>query len=154
MKEKWMDLAKKVQEQSSCVRRHVGAVIVRDDQLLSYGFNHTPNNIPQCTEETCIRKINNIKSGTRHEMCLAVHAEQNALIMALKKGINVEGATIYVTDSPCIICTKLLINAGIKTVYYDNNYPDELSLQLLNQAGVDIIKYNAKEQVKTKIKER
>lgn len=137
----WMELAKYMSNKSSCVRRHVGAVIVKDNKLLSYGYNHTPDGIPQCTEKTCIRKVNNIASGTRHEMCLAVHAEQNAILMALKLKKDIQDSTIYVTDSPCIICTKLLINAGIKKVIYASNYPDELSLSLLKQVGIEIEKF-------------
>lgn len=149
---RWMKLASYMTTKSSCVRRHVGAVIANKDQLLAYGYNHTPDNIPQCTIDTCIRKVNNIASGTRHEMCLAVHAEQNALLYALKHQKNVVGATIYITDSPCIICTKLLINAGIKKIYFASSYPDELSFNILKQAKIEIEKYVEEDLTKPKTK--
>ena len=139
-----MDMAKLVSGWSSCYKpnRHVGAVIVRDKRILTTGYNGAPQGIPSCKERCeCIRENLGIASGTRQEMCYAVHAEQNAIVQAAKLGLSLEGATIYCTHQPCSICTRLIINSGIKRVVYDQGYPDEFSLQLLNSAGVEIVKF-------------
>ena len=139
-----MDMAKLVSGWSSCYKpnRQVGAVIVRDKRILTTGYNGAPQSIPSCKERCeCIRENLGIASGTRQEMCYAVHAEQNAIVQAAKLGLSLEGATIYCTHQPCSICTRLIINSGIKRVVYDQGYPDEFSLQLLNSAGVEIVKF-------------
>ena len=139
-----MDMAKLVSGWSSCYKpnRQVGAVIVRDKRILTTGYNGAPQAIPSCKERCeCIRENLGIASGTRQEMCYAVHAEQNAIVQAAKLGLSLEGATIYCTHQPCSICTRLIINSGIKRVVYDQGYPDEFSLQLLNSAGVEIVKF-------------
>ncbi|MBO5713788.1 MAG: dCMP deaminase family protein [Clostridia bacterium] len=148
MMNKWdkrfIDMAEVVGSWSSCYQenRHVGAVIVKDKRILATGYNGAPMGVVSCAEKgECLRKKLNIPSGTRHEICFAVHAEQNAICQAAKLGISVEGATIYVTHQPCTICTKMIINAGIKKVIYKYGYPDEFSLQLLAEAGVEIIKW-------------
>ena len=139
-----MDMAKLVSGWSSCYKpnRQVGAVIVRDKRILTTGYNGAPQGIPSCKERCeCMRENLGIASGTRQEMCYAVHAEQNAIVQAAKLGLSLEGATIYCTHQPCSICTRLIINSGIKRVVYDKGYPDEFSLQLLNSAGVEIVKF-------------
>ena len=151
MEEKWtkwdfrfMDMAKLVSGWSSCYKpnRQVGAVIVRDKRILTTGYNGAPQGIPSCKERCeCMRENLGIASGTRQEMCYAVHAEQNAIVQAAKLGLSLEGATIYCTHQPCSICTRLIINSGIKRVVYNQGYPDEFSLQLLNSAGVEIVKF-------------
>ena len=141
---RFMDMAKLVSGWSSCYKpnRQVGAVIVRDKRILTPGYNGAPQGIPSCKERCeCIRENLGIASGTRQEMCYAVHAEQNAIVQAAKLGLSLEGATIYCTHQPCSICTRLIINSGIKRVVYDQGYPDEFSLQLLNSAGVEIVKF-------------
>lgn len=141
---RFMDMAKLVSGWSSCYKpnRQVGAVIVRDKRILTTGYNGAPQGIPSCKERCeCIRENLGIASGTRQEMCYAVHAEQNAIVQAAKLGLSLEGATIYCTHQPCSICTRLIINSGIKRVVYDQGYPDEFSLQLLNSAGVKIVKF-------------
>lgn len=141
---RFMDMAKLVSGWSSCYKpnRQVGAVIVRDKRILTTGYNGAPQGIPSCKERCeCIRENLGIASGTRQEMCYAVHAEQNAIVQAAKLGLSLEGATIYCTHQPCSICTRLIINSGIKRVVYDQGYPDEFSLQLLNSAGVEIVKF-------------
>ena len=143
--ERFMNLAETVAEWSSCYQsnRHVGAVVVRDKRILTTGYNGAPSGIESCSERgECLRRVKNITSGTMQEVCYAVHAEQNAIIQAAKLGVSLEGATIYVTHQPCVICTRMIINSGIKTVIYKNGYPDEFALQLFAQSDVKIIKYS------------
>ncbi|MGN0819476.1 MAG: deoxycytidylate deaminase [Christensenellaceae bacterium] len=141
---RFMDMAFVVGSWSSCFQenRHVGAVIVRDKRILTTGYNGAPSAVKSCVEKgECLRRKLEIPSGTRHELCFAVHAEQNAIAQAAKLGISLDGATLYVTHQPCTICTKIIINAGIKKVIYKEGYPDEFSLQILNEAGVELIRY-------------
>ncbi len=141
---RFAEMANYVGTWSSCYQenRQVGAVIVKDKRILATGYNGAPSGVQSCKDKgECLRKKLNIPSGTRHETCYAVHAEQNAICQAAKLGLSVEGATIYVTHQPCTICTKLIINAGIKTVVYNNGYPDNFSLDLLKEAGIELIKY-------------
>lgn len=146
--DKWdrrmMELASLVATWSSCykVNRKVGAVIVRDKRVLTTGYNGAGSGIENCVDRgECMREKLNIPSGTRHELCYAVHAEQNAIIQAAKMGISVDNATIYCTHQPCSICAKLIINAGIKRVVFDEGYPDEFSVKMFNEAGVNLIEY-------------
>ena len=141
---RFMELAYLVATWSSCFQenRHVGAVIVKDKRILATGYNGAPSQVESCVEKgECLRRKLNIPSGTRHELCYAVHAEQNAVCQAAKMGISLEGATLYVTHQPCTICTKIIINAGIKKVVYVEGYPDDFSLQILSEAGVEIVKF-------------
>lgn len=139
--EYFMGIVELVKERSTCLRRHVGAVIVKDKRILSTGYNGAPMGCPHCAETGCLRQQLNVPSGTRHELCRAVHAEQNAIVQAAYHGISLQGATLYVTDSPCVICAKLAINAGIAKIVYKGEYPDELSKQLLSEAGVEVVHY-------------
>ncbi|MBR2909567.1 MAG: cytidine/deoxycytidylate deaminase family protein [Clostridia bacterium] len=139
---RFMDIAKSVASWSSCVRngRKVGSVIVRNNRILTTGYNGAPAGIKSCKERGfCLRDKLNIPSGTRAEMCYAIHAEQNAVIQAAKMGISVEGATIYVTHQPCSVCTRILINSGISRIVYDCAYPDEFSLELLRESGIELV---------------
>ena len=139
---RFMELALMVSSWSTCARpdRQVGSVIVRDNRVIATGYNGAPSGVMDCVERGyCIREKLNIASGTRAEICFSTHAEQNALVQAAKMGIAVNGATIYVTHRPCVICTKLLINAGIKRIVYNFSYPDEFSVELLKQAGIELI---------------
>ncbi len=141
---RFIDMAEVVGSWSSCYQenRHVGAVIVKDKHVLATGYNGAPAGVTSCKDKCeCLRKKLNIPSGTRHELCFAVHAEQNAIAQAARFGISVEGATIYVTHQPCTICTKMIINSGIKKVIYKHGYPDDFSLELLKEAGVELIKW-------------
>ena len=138
---RFMEMAYNVASWSSCVRsgRQVGSVIVKDKRILTTGYNGAPSGVKTCKEKGfCLRDKLNIPSGTRAEMCYAIHAEQNAVIQAAKMGISVEGATIYVTHQPCSVCTRILINAGIKRIVYSHEYPDDFSLQLLKEAGIEL----------------
>lgn len=139
---RFMDMAKMVASWSTCARhgRQVGAVIVRGKRVIATGYNGAPSGVTSCIDKGyCLRDKLHIQSGTRAEICFATHAEQNALVQAAKLGISADGATIYVTHRPCVICTKLLINAGIKRIVYAYSYPDEFSVELLRQAGIELV---------------
>ena len=141
---RFMELTRLVGSWSSCYQpgRHVGAIIVRDKRVMTTGYNGAPSGIRNCAEKgECLRRKLNIPSGTKQEICYAVHAEQNAIIQAAKYGINVNGATLYCTHQPCVICAKMIINAGIARVVYAEGYPDAFSLQLFREAGTVIEKY-------------
>ena len=143
---RFIELAWTIGSWSSCYQenRHIGAVIVKNKRILTTGYNGAPAGIKSCTEKgECMRRKLNIPSGTRHELCYAIHAEQNAIIQAAKLGISIDGATMYGTHQPCVICAKMIINAGIKRVVYKEGYPDEFSLQLFNEAQVSVEKYEA-----------
>ncbi len=143
--ERFMNLAETVAEWSSCYQsnRHVGAVAVKDKRILTTGYNGSPAGIESCAERgECLRRKLDIASGTRQEVCYAVHAEQNAIIQAAKLGVSLEGATLYVTHQPCVICTRMIINSGIKTVIYKNGYPDDFALELFSKSDVKLIKYS------------
>ncbi len=142
---RFMKMADFIGSWSSCYQenRQVGAVIVRDKRIITTGYNGAPSGVKSCKEKgECLRKKLNIASGTRLESCYAVHAEQNAIAQAAKLGESVDGATIYVTHQPCTICTKMIINSGIKKIIYRNGYPDEFSKVLLDEAGVALIKFD------------
>ncbi len=142
---RFMELAETVAGWSSCYQdnRHVGAVIVKDKRILTTGYNGASSGITSCSEKgECLRKKMNIASGTRQEICYAVHAEQNAIIQAAKLGVSVDNATMYVTHQPCVICAKMIINSGIKRIVYKEGYPDEFSLQIMKEAGVELIKFS------------
>jgi dCMP deaminase len=123
---------------STCVRRQVGAVLVRDKHILSTGYNGAPAFMQHCTTETCLRLKTGVKPGERHELCRGVHAEQNAIIQCALHGVSSRGATLYVTHSPCTICAKMLINAGIIRVVVKRKYPDEEGVQMLRDSGIRI----------------
>lgn len=142
---RFMEMAELVANWSSCYKidRHVGAVIVKDKRILTTGYNGASSGIKSCSEKgECIRVKLGIASGTRHEVCYAVHAEQNAIIQAAKLGVSVDGATLYCTHQPCVICAKMIINAGIKRVVFKNGYPDEFSLELFKEANVQVDEFD------------
>lgn len=133
----FLNIAELVRSRSTCIRRTVGAVLVRDRRILTTGYNGPPPGLPHCSElGGCLREKLNVPSGQRHEICRAVHGEQNALIQAAIHGVAVSGATLYTTTAPCSGCAKLLISAGIVRVVYIEGYPDEMSASLLSDAGV------------------
>ena len=144
--EYFMEMAFLVSKRSTCLRRRVGAVIVRDKHVISTGYNGSPRGTKHCEELGCIRQQMNIPSGTRHELCRGVHAEQNAIIQAAKLGVSIEGATLYCTHQPCVICAKMIVNSGIKRVVYGEGYPDEFAMQMFEMAGVDIERYEEEEE--------
>lgn len=140
--EYFMKLAWLVAERSTCIRHHVGAVIVRDKRILTTGYNGAAANTKDCLELGCLRNQLNIPSGTRHEICRAIHAEQNAIIQAGTHGININGGTLYCTHSPCILCAKMIANAKIKRVVMSIEYPDETFKNLFKEAGIQFESMN------------
>lgn len=133
----FMKLAWLVAERSTCARHHVGAVIVRDKRILTTGYNGAASGTKDCLELGCLRNEMKIPSGTRHEICRAIHAEQNAIIQAGTHGINIQGGTLYCTHSPCILCAKMIANAKIKKVFMSIEYPDESFKALFKEVGVE-----------------
>ncbi|ETA67603.1 MAG: dCMP deaminase [Methanolobus sp.] len=137
--EYFLEIATVVAKRSTCLRNRVGAVIARDKRILSTGYNGAPRNMEHCLDIGCIRQQNNIASGTRHEKCRAVHAEQNAIIQAALHGVSTDGATLYCTHQPCILCAKMIINSNIKKVVYIQPYPDADSLVFFEESGVEVV---------------
>ena len=138
--EYFFEFANLASQRSACIRRSVGAVIVKDKMVVSTGYNGPPHGVPHCTEEGCIRDKLKVPSGERHELCRGLHAEQNAIIHAAKSGASINGAELYCSAKPCSICTKMIINAGIKKVYYLEDYNDPLSDELAKQSGLEFVK--------------
>lgn len=139
-----MELTEQVAKWSSCFKedRQVGAVIVKNKRILSTGYNGAPEGVKSCKEKgECIRLKNDITSGTHLEMCYSVHAEQNAIVSAARLGVSLEGATLYCTHQPCVICAKLIVNAGIKRVVYRDGYPDKFAVEVLCEANVQLDRY-------------
>lgn len=134
--EYFMAIATQVAGRSTCLRRHTGAVLVKDRRILASGYNGTPRGLKHCEEVGCLREQRGIASGTHHELCRGIHAEQNAVIQSALHGIAIEGATIYTTHEPCSLCAKILINAGVVDIVYGEPYPDPLSAELLGEAGI------------------
>jgi dCMP deaminase len=133
-----MAIAKMVAKRSTCLRRSVGAILVKDKRILATGYNGAPAGLRHCEEVGCLRESASIPSGQRHELCRGLHAEQNVIIQAAYHGISIKGATLYCTNKPCVICSKMLINAGIQKIYYEEGYDDALSDQMLAEAGVEL----------------
>jgi dCMP deaminase len=138
--EYFMDITRLVARRSTCIRRQVGAIVVKDKRILATGYNGVPTGLAHCEDTGCIREQNNIPSGQRHELCRGLHAEQNTIIQAAYHGISISGATLYCTTLPCSICLKMLINAGITAIIYEQGYPDELTQSLLNETDLTLTK--------------
>lgn len=135
----FMGMAALTAKRSTCLRRQVGAVIVRDKHIIATGYNGAPRGIAHCEQRGgCLREKLKIPSGERHELCMALHAEQNAIIQAATLGQSIEGGTIYVTHQPCVICAKMIINAGIERIVVREGYPDQLARDVLSEAGLKI----------------
>ncbi|NIS74831.1 MAG: cytidine deaminase [Deltaproteobacteria bacterium] len=134
----FMEMARLAGRRSTCLRRQVGAVVVKDKRVLATGYNGVPSKIAHCDVVGCLREKLNVPSGERHELCRGLHAEQNAIIQAALHGVPIQGATLYCTNLPCIICAKMIINAGIGKIYYLDGYADELTREMLLEAGVEI----------------
>jgi dCMP deaminase len=139
--EYFMEIAQVVAKRSTCLRNQVGAVIVIDKRILSTGYNGAPRNLQHCLDIGCIRQQQNIASGTRHELCRAVHAEQNAIIQSALHGVSIENATLYCTHQPCVLCAKMIINSKIKRVVFSNHYPDDEAIIFFNSAGVEVTSF-------------
>ncbi len=132
-----MSITKMVAKRSTCLRRHVGAVLVKDKRILSTGYNGAPARLRHCEAVGCLRQDGSIPSGERHELCRGLHAEQNAIIQAAYHGISILGATLYCTNKPCVICSKMIINAGIRKIIYEEGYEDALAEQMLTEADIE-----------------
>ena len=135
----FMDITELVAKRSTCTRRAVGAILVKDKRILATGYNGAPTGVPHCAETGCLREKLNVPSGERHELCRGVHAEQNAIVQAAHHGVSIKGAILFCTNLPCSICAKMLINAGVRTIYYKSGYADDISKEMLRDAKVDVI---------------
>ena len=137
--EYFMEMAELTAKRATCSRRQVGAVITRDNRAVATGYNGAPRGLEHCEEKGgCLRQKLGIPSGQRHELCRALHAVQNAIISAASMGNAIEGGTIYITHQPCVICAKMIVNAGIKRIVVREGYPDELSMEILDEAGLKV----------------
>jgi len=137
--EYFMELAKVVAKRSTCLRQKVGAIIVKDKRILATGYNGAPSGMAHCLDIGCEREKLKIPSGERQELCRGLHAEQNAIIQAARFGICIDGSILYTTHCPCITCAKMIINAGIKKVVYGKEYADKRGLELLKEAGIEVV---------------
>lgn len=135
----FMDITCLVAKRSTCTRRAVGAIIVKDRRILSTGYNGAPSNVRHCAEVGCLREQMNVPSGERHELCRGIHAEQNAIIQAAYHGASIKGGTLYCTNLPCSICAKMIINAGIVEIVYQSGYADMISEEMLAEAQVELV---------------
>jgi dCMP deaminase len=139
--EYFLDIARLVATRSTCLRRQVGGVLVKDKRILATGYNGPPSGLPHCLDVGCLRERMGVPSGERHELCRGLHAEQNAILQAAFHGISIKGATLYCTHHPCIICSKMLINAGISKIVYLEGYPDPLAKEMLDEAKIEVIRF-------------
>ena len=136
--EYFFQIAQQVATRSTCMRRQVGAVLVKDKRILSTGYNGAPRGISHCIEVGCLREELGVPSGERHELCRALHAEQNAIAQAALHGVKIDGSTLYCTHQPCVLCAKMIINAGIMEVHFDEGYPDDLAAGFFSEAGIRV----------------
>ena len=133
-----MDITHLVAKRSTCIRRQVGAILVKDKRVLATGYNGAPSGIAHCLDVGCLREQNKVPSGERHELCRGSHAEQNAIVQAAAHGTSINDAVLFCTNLPCIICIKMIINSGIETVFFEDGYPDSLSEDLIKEAGLTL----------------
>ena len=136
--EYFMEMAEVAEKRSTCIRRKVGAIIVKDNRIMATGYNGVPTGIVHCGTRGCLRDELKVPSGQRHELCRGLHAEQNAIIQAAHLGQSIAGGTLYCTNQPCVICAKMIINAGIKRIVIKEGYPDDLAVEMLTEAGLNI----------------
>ncbi len=139
--EYFMRITQEVAQRSTCLRRQVGAILVKDKHILATGYNGAPTGLPHCEEVGCLRERLGIPSGERAELCRGLHAEQNAIIQAAVHGVQIRGSTLYSTTQPCILCAKMLINAGVVRIVYRGPYPDELARQMMDEAGLEVVRW-------------
>lgn len=139
--EYFMEIVELIKTRSTCIRRQVGALIVKDKRIVATGYNGAPMGCRHCQEVGCIRQELDIPPGQRHELCRGIHAEQNAIIQAAYTGVSVKDSILYVTTQPCSLCAKMIINAGIKKIVFKGDYPDELSMSMLKEAGIRVVKF-------------
>ncbi|MGQ9508883.1 MAG: deoxycytidylate deaminase [Thermodesulfobacteriota bacterium] len=142
--EYFMDITHIVAKRATCLRRQVGAILVKDKKILATGYNGAPSLLDHCLDIGCLRERMSVPSGERHELCRGLHAEQNAIIQAAYHGVQIRGATLYSTHHPCIICTKMLINAGVERIVYEEGYADPLARKMLKDASLRVEQFNRK----------
>jgi dCMP deaminase len=133
-----MDITKRVAQRATCLRRQVGAIVVKEKKILATGYNGAPAGLQHCEQVGCLREKLEIPQGERHELCRGTHSEQNAIIQAATFGVSIREATLYSTHFPCVLCTKMIINAGIKRVVYLQGYADDLSQEMIQEAGIEV----------------
>ncbi len=136
-----MEMAYVVAKRSTCLRRKVGAILVKEKHILSTGYNGAPKGFRHCSETGCLREDQNIPSGERHELCRGLHAEQNAIIQAAVFGVSIKGSVLYCTNTPCVVCVKMLINAGVTEIICAGEYPDELAKQMMSESNLKIKRF-------------
>ncbi len=139
--EYFMEMAHVVAKRSTCLRRRVGAILVKEKHILSTGYNGAPKGLKHCSETGCLREDQNIPSGQRHELCRGLHAEQNVIIQAAVFGVSIKGSVLYCTNTPCVVCVKMLINAGVTEIIYAGEYPDELAKQMMSESTLKIKRF-------------
>ena len=139
----FMEITRLVATRSTCLRRQVGAVMVKDKRILATGYNGVPRGLPHCIDVGCLRDKLGVPSGERHELCRGLHAEQNAIIQAATSGTNIEGCVLYTTHSPCVLCVKMILNVSIRQVFYTDGYPDGLAMDIAREGGLDVRPYRA-----------
>jgi len=144
----FMNIASQVATRSTCLRRQVGAVLVKDKRILATGYNGAPAGLRHCLDIGCLREKMDVPSGEKHELCRGLHAEQNAVIQAALHGVSTDGASLYSTHKPCSLCAKILINSGIRAVYFSDGYADKLADEMLDEAGVKLTQTGANEPAK------
>jgi len=145
--EYFLEICAVVAKRSTCLRRRIGAILVKERRILTTGYNGPPRGLRHCAEMGgCHREMLGIPSGQRQELCRALHAEQNAIIQAALHGVSTVGGTVYITNQPCVLCAKMLINAGVERVVYRGDYPDPMALEMLNEAEVEVVRCGAHEE--------
>jgi dCMP deaminase len=139
--EYFMEMAYVVAKRSTCLRRKVGAILVKEKHILSTGYNGAPKGLKHCSETGCLRQDQNIPSGERHELCRGLHAEQNAIIQAAVFGVSIKGSVLYFTNTPCVVCVKMMINAGVTEIIYGGEYPDNLAKLMMDESKLKIKRF-------------
>ena len=134
----FISIANMVRQRSTCLRRQVGAIVVKDKRILSTGYNGAPRGMKHCSETGCLREAEDVPAGQRHELCRGIHAEQNAIIQAAAFGVSIRDSTLYCTHFPCVLCAKMIINAGVRKLVVEEPYPDDLSRRMLDEAGIEV----------------
>jgi len=140
--EYFMEMAHVVAKRSTCLRRKVGAILVKDKHILSTGYNGAPKGLRHCSEVGCLREKLNVPPGERHELCRGLHAEQNVIIQAAVFGISIKDSVLYCTNTPCVVCVKMLINAGVKEIVFSGDYPDDLAKKMLSESNIKVNNFN------------
>lgn len=139
--EYFMSIAAHVAGRSTCLRRQTGAVLVKEKRILATGYNGAPSGLEHCEDAGCVRERLAVPSGSNHELCRGIHAEQNAVVQAARHGIGIEGAAVYCTHQPCVLCAKILLNAGVSEIVYAEPYPDALAEELLRESGAVVRRF-------------